>query len=243
VLDLQLSGDADKMVKLNKTEWTNLLEKPQVQTGFEVINGGMMGYAEALAMQAELCIKRQNDQIGNTVVVLEHPAVITLGARKSENKLLATPESLEQRGIQVVQVGRGGGTTAHNPGQAVAYPIIKLNRSLGLGVNEYVRTLEAIGIELLAGLGVEAQRRKGLPGLWIGERKIASIGVQIKKWVTFHGIAINICNDLEIFKLIVPCGLDGVTMTSALAETGRKPEMEAVKKILMGLCEKAFTRG
>jgi lipoate-protein ligase B len=231
------------MVKLNKTEWASLLEKSQVQSGIEVIDGGVMGYAEALAMQTELCVRRQNDQISNTAIILEHPAVITLGARKSENKLLAAPETLEQRGIQVVSVGRGGGTTAHNPGQAVMYPIIKLNRAMGLGVNEYVRTLESIGIELLAGLGVEAQRRKGLPGLWIGGRKIASIGVQIKKWVTFHGIAINICNDLEIFKFIVPCGLDGVVMTSALEETGRKADMAAVKKTLTGLCEKAFTRG
>lgn len=211
----------------------------QVLREIEVTDGGMMRYAEALALQMELCARRQGDLIANTAVILEHPAVITQGARKSENKLLAAPQWLAEKGIEVVQVGRGGGTTAHNPGQAVMYPVIKL-KSLGLGVNEYVRTLEQIGIKLLDGLGVAAERKKGLPGLWVGERKIASIGVQIKKWVTLHGIAINICNDLEIFRYIVPCGLDGVEMTSALKETGQQADMAAVKNELMRLCREAF---
>lgn len=211
----------------------------QVLREIEVTDGGMMRYAEALALQMELCARRQGDLIANTAVILEHPAVITQGARKSENKLLAAPQWLAEKGIEVVQVGRGGGTTAHNPGQAVMYPVIKL-KSLGLGVNEYVRTLEQIGIKLLDGLGVAAERKRGLPGLWVGERKIASIGVQIKKWVTFHGIAINICNDLEIFRYIVPCGLDGVEMTSALKETGQQADMAAVKNELMRLCREAF---
>ncbi len=200
-----------------------------------------MSYADALALQTDLCLQRQADAIPNTVLLVEHPAVITLGARKSENKLLADPAQLTRWGISLVQVGRGGGTTAHNPGQAIMYPVIKL-KTLKLGVSEYVRTLEQIGIELLAGLNVGAERRKGLPGLWIGERKIASIGVQIKKWVTYHGIAINICNDLSIFSRIVPCGLEGVQMTSVLAETGHKADMDAIKQQLKTLCVKHFTK-
>jgi lipoate-protein ligase B len=196
---------------------------------------GLMPYAEVLTLQMELCVSRQADAIANTVLMVEHPAVITLGARKSENKLLADEKALAQAGVQVVTAGRGGGTTAHNPGQLVFYPVLSL-RSLRLGVNEYVRQLEGVGIELLAGLGVRSDRRKGFPGLWVGEKKIASIGVQIKKWVTFHGMAINLNNDLGIFKYIVPCGLDGVTMTSAQAEIGHSVNMAVAKQRLAELC-------
>lgn len=230
--------------KAPKGRHTGLLENmnnAQPHTELTVTDIGLMPYAEALALQADLCVRRQDDAIGNTVLLVEHPAVITLGARKSENKLLAAPLALTRDGIDLVQVGRGGGTTAHNPGQAVMYPIIKL-KTLGLGVSEYVRTLEQIGIELLDGLDVVAERRKGLPGLWIGERKIASIGVQIKKWVTYHGIAINICNDLGIFGRIVPCGLEGVQMTSVLAETGRRADMNDIKHRLTTLCRKHLTK-
>ena len=190
-------------------------------------------------MQLDLCQKRQQDTIGNTVLIVEHPAVITLGARKSENKLLTDEEVIRSEGIELVRVGRGGGTTAHNPGQLVVYPIIKL-KSLGLDVNAYVRSLEQVGIELLGSLGIESDRRKGLPGLWIGEKKIASIGVQLKKWVSFHGMAININNDLSIFEHIVPCGLKDVVITSVEKETGRQADIDAVKKELEGLCRKTF---
>ena len=190
-------------------------------------------------MQLELCEKRQANEIDNTVLIVEHPPVITLGARKSENKLMCSKAALCAKGIDVVQVRRGGGTTAHNPGQVVLYPILRL-KSVGLDVSSYVRTLEQIGIDLLAGLGVESGRRKGLPGLWIGEKKIASIGVQLKKWVSIHGIAININNDLSIFDTIVPCGLNGVEMTSVKKETGKEADMLAVKQDLTHLCMKVF---
>lgn len=217
------------------------MNNAQPHTGPVVTDIGTMPYADALALQTDLCLKRQADLIPNTVLLVEHPAVITLGARKSENKLLADPLCLTRSGIELLQVGRGGGTTAHNPGQAVMYPIIKL-KTLNFGVSEYVRTLEQIGIELLDGLSVRSERRKGLPGLWIGERKIASIGVQIKKWVTYHGIAINICNDLSIFSRIVPCGLEGVQMTSVLAETGQQADMNQIRRRLALLCRKYFTK-
>lgn len=202
---------------------------------------GYMAYGEGLALQQKLCAARQADEIDNTVLIVEHPAVITLGARKSENRLRAEETAITGAGVEVISVGRGGGTTAHNPGQLVFYPVIKL-KSLGLGVAEYVRSLEEIGIELLAGFGVQSERRKGLPGLWIGEKKIASIGVQIKKWVTFHGMAINLNNDLCIFDFIVPCGLEGVEMTSVLAYTGQRVEMAAAKRLLAQLCTKQWTK-
>ena len=194
-----------------------------------------MAYDEALALQMALCAQRQADAIDNTVLIVEHPAVITLGARKSENKLRIDEAAIRAAGIEVVSVGRGGGTTAHNPGQLVFYPIVKL-KSLGLGVNDYIRQLEGIGIDLLGELGVMSERRKGYPGLWVGDKKIASIGVQIKKWVTFHGMAVNLDNDLSIFDPIIPCGLDGVVMTSSRVETGRPVDMAWAKRRLAELC-------
>lgn len=201
---------------------------------------GLAPYGEALALQLDLCAKRHENAIDNTVLLVEHPAVITLGARKTENKLLSSRENLTRQGIDVVDVRRGGGTTAHNPGQIVVYPIIKL-KSLALDINGYVRQLEAIGIDLLEQFGIAAARRKGYPGLWIGERKIGAIGVQLKKWVTLHGMAININNDLGIFANIVPCGIEGVRITSVKNETGTAKSMPDVKQRLTELCVKYFS--
>jgi lipoate-protein ligase B len=203
---------------------------------------GLADYREVLELQLDLWEKRRQGAIPDTVLIVEHPPVITLGARQSANKLLASPEELANRGIDIVQIRRGGGATAHNPGQLVFYPILHLQK-LGLGVSEYIRILEEIGIELLAQLGVNAQRQKGFPGLWVENnrksqivnrklRKVASIGVRVSKSVTYHGMAININNDLGVFDFLVPCGLDGVEMTSVLKETGKKYSMNEVKKIL-----------
>jgi len=166
-------------------------------------------------------------------------SVITLGARQSSNKLLVNRENLAQKHIDVVDVRRGGGTTAHNPGQLVFYPILNLQKT-GLGINEYIRELEAIGEELLKQLDVHSTRRKGAPGLWLGERKIASIGVRVSRSITYHGMAINIQNDLSIFDFIVPCGLDNVEMTSVLKETGKHHSMNLVKQKLSELLTKHF---
>lgn len=196
---------------------------------------GITDYARCLAMQEDLCARRLTDQVPNTVLLTEHKPVITLGARKAENKLLWTPEELAEKGIALCPAGRGGAATAHNPGQIVVYPILKL-KSLGMGLNEYVHTLGRIGIELLEKFGVQAHWKKEAPGLWIENRKIASIGVQARKWVTLHGIAINLYNDLSLFEAIVPCGLKDIMITSVLKETGTAPAMTEAKKILSTLC-------
>jgi len=233
------------------------VEKESKHTLIEIIDCGLADYREILARQHELCEKRRRNEVGDTVLVVEHPAVITLGARRSANRLVAQSEELSSRNIEVVNIRRGGGATAHNPGQLVFYPIVNL-RQLGLGINEYVRKLEQIGIELLASLGVQACRRKAFPGLWVGEqpaskgardatqerqdtRKIASVGVRVSRFITHHGMAINIQNDLSIFELLVPCGLDGVRMTSVLEETGRRHSMDYVKQKLSGLLTKHFS--
>jgi len=223
-----------------------------------IIDCGLAEYREVLARQHELREKRRRDEIPNTVLVVEHPPVITLGTRRSANKLLANRDQLAQRRIDVIEIRRGGGTTAHNPGQVVFYPIVNLGQ-LGLGISEYIRKLEAIGIELLEQLGVHATRRKGLPGLWIehhqspdkqqhttydirdttyairNTRKIASVGVRVSRFVTHHGMAINIRNDLSIFDLLIPCGLDDVQMTSVFKETGKRHSMNNVKDSLSKL--------
>jgi lipoate-protein ligase B len=200
---------------------------------------GLTGYTEILSLQLQLLADRQADTIPNTILLVEHPPVITLGARKSENKLLTDEATLKNKGIELITIGRGGGTTAHNPGQLVIYPIVKL-KSLKLDVPQFVRLVEQLGLELLDTLGVIAHRQKGLPGLWTEKQKIASVGIQIKKWVTMHGIAINICNDLTIFDYIVPCGLENVKMTSAAQQTGKKYNMEEIKKTAAQLCGQLF---
>ncbi len=195
---------------------------------------GLADYREVLSLQQQLNQRRQGGQVGDTVLIVEHPPVITLGARRSANKLLIEFDELTRRGIDVVEIRRGGGATAHNPGQLVFYPILHLQH-LGLGASEYVRTLEAIGIDLLARAGLTAERRKGFPGLWTDGRKIASIGVRVSRFVTYHGMAVNVCNDLDIFDAMVPCGLDGVEMTSVEKETGRPCDIGPIKTELARL--------
>lgn len=201
---------------------------------------GLADYRQILQTQQLLREKRQQNEIPNTVLIVEHPAVITLGARQSSNRLLVNRKDLAQKHIDVVDVRRGGGTTAHNPGQLVFYPILNLQKT-SLGINEYIRELEAIGAELLEQLDVRSTRRKGAPGLWIGEKKIASIGVRVSRSITYHGMAINIHNDLSIFDFIVPCGLDNVKMTSVLKETGKEHPMNHIKQTLAKLLKEHFS--
>jgi lipoate-protein ligase B len=199
-----------------------------MSTNLDIKDCGIIDYSACLDLQLQLLEQRQAEQIGNTVIFAEHPAVITLGARQEKNTLLLPLSNLQRDGINVVEIRRGGGATAHNIGQIVMYPILSL-KQLQLGISDYVRQLEQIGIDLLQKYNVDADRKKGFPGLWIGEEKIASIGVQVKKWITFHGIAINISNDLSIFNKIVPCGLQGVKMTSVLEQTRQAIDMGIVK--------------
>ncbi|MGD0078019.1 MAG: lipoyl synthase [Sedimentisphaerales bacterium] len=200
---------------------------------------GLADYREMLELQQQLVEQRRRGEIGDTVLIVEHPPAITLGVRQSANKLLAERKKLTAKGIDVVEIRRGGGATAHNPGQIVFYPILNL-QELRLGVSEYIRTLEQTGIELLEKLGVKSERRKGFPGLWVNDKKIASIGVRVSRQITHHGMAININNDLGIFDYIVPCGLEGVEMTSVLKETGKKQPMVDVKNHLSQLLTRYF---
>jgi lipoate-protein ligase B len=223
-------------------ESMNTVAKPSENQVLQIVDCGLADYREVLARQQELSEARRAERIGDTVLIVEHPPVITLGARQSANKLLIGREELARRGVDLVEIRRGGGTTAHNPGQLVFYPILHLQQR-HLGVSEYVRTLEAIGIDLLEVLGLVGQQRKAYPGLWVNGRKIASIGVRVSRSVTRHGMALNVTNDLSLFDLMIPCGLDGVEMTSVAQELGRTPEMDAVKAQLIGLLQRHLTGG
>jgi len=210
--------------------------------GIDVRDCGTARYADVLELQHRLRDQRSKAEITDTILLVEHEPVITLGARQSANKLVASDAELAERNIEVVPIRRGGGTTAHNPGQLVFYPIMNL-QEMGLGISEYVRELEAISMELLDRLGVEAGRKKGFPGLWIDGCKIASVGVRVSRFITYHGMAINICNDLSIFELIVPCGLGDVEMTSVAKETGKSVSMDSAKAHLTEILRDHFSEG
>ncbi|MHC4636323.1 MAG: lipoyl synthase [Planctomycetota bacterium] len=211
------------------------------KNGLNIRNCGTADYREILQLQSELHMKRLSDTITNTVLIVEHPDVITFGARNSINLLKVEPEALSERKIDLVETRRGGGVTAHNPGQVVFYPILRL-KDLTIGATEYVRILESIGQELLKQFGIDSINKAGFPGLWVGDRKIASIGVRVSKGVTYHGMAINIQNDLSIFDLIVPCGLEEVEVTSVLKETGQQIPMDLVKEKLAELLVCHFSK-
>lgn len=185
-----------------------------------VVDLGRRGYLETLALQRELRLKRLDGTIPNDILLLvEHDPVYTLGRATRASSLPVAPSLLEARGATVVEIERGGDVTWHGPGQLVGYPIIHLSAHRE-DLHWYLRTLESVLIDALAMLGISAERVAGKTGVWTEGRKIASLGVHVKQWVTLHGFAINVDADLTWFDAIVPCGLDGVTMTSIARELG-----------------------
>jgi lipoate-protein ligase B len=182
---------------------------------------GRREYAEVLELQRSLCRRRMDGEITEDILLLvEHEPVITLGRSTRVPSLLLPRAELERRGIGVFEVERGGDVTYHGPGQLVGYPILDL-RQHREDLHWYLRHLEAALMGALAALGIEAGRNPGLTGVWTRGRKIASIGIHVKQWVTYHGFALNVSTDLSYFDLIVPCGIQGVVMTSVAQELGR----------------------
>lgn len=191
-----------------------------------------MPYLKALAIQQELVADLQAHRQGHTLLLVEHhPAVITMGRRAKPEHLLADRNDLARRGVEVVEVSRGGDITCHGPGQVVAYPIVRLD-DLGLTLRQYVAALESAIMETLAGWGVVATRREGLPGVWVGPAKIAAIGVAVSRWVTWHGLALNVSPQGEPFGWIVPCGLAQTPITSVEQVLGRAVDLTAIKQRL-----------
>ncbi len=179
---------------------------------------GRRPYAEVLELQRDLRRRRIEGEVREDVLLLvEHPPVITLGRGTRPSSLPIAPGDLERRGVEVYEVERGGDVTFHGPGQLVGYPILDL-RGHRQDLHWYLRSLEDVLIQALGGLGIEADRNPGLTGVWTAGRKIASIGIHVKQWVTLHGFALNVTTDLDPFDLIVPCGIRQVVMTSVAAE-------------------------
>src|SRR3954447_12566534 len=190
-----------------------------------VANVGRLPYAAGVALQDWVRGARQAGEIPDTLLLLEHDPVYTKGRRSERADLPMGDDWYRSQGIDVIDTTRGGRVTYHGPGQLVGYPI------MGIGdVIAYLRTLERAVIAALAEEGVEATVRDGLTGIWVGERKIGSIGVHVSRGVTMHGFAVNVDCDLQPFEWIVPCGIDGVRMTSVYVETQRTGEMPCFRK-------------
>jgi lipoyl(octanoyl) transferase len=201
----------------------------------EVRRLGKVPYAEALTMQRALVEDRRAGRIGDVLILLEHPHVLTFGARSetARSHVLVTPERLAELGVELSETGRGGDVTYHGPGQVVGYPILDL-RPDRQDVYRYIRNLEEVMIRVTAAYGVQAARIPDLTGAWVGGEKIGAIGVRVSHWVTSHGFAYNVNTNLEYFQLIVPCGISdhGVTSLSRLLS----------REVSMGEVEDAFVR-
>jgi lipoate-protein ligase B len=186
-----------------------------------VVNLGTVPYEEALELQRALARERISGAIPeDMLLLLEHPPVVTLGRATKAANLVSSAEFLASKGVELFEVERGGDVTFHGPGQLVGYPIIDLKRHK-LDLHWYLRQVEEALIQTLAAYSIPAERNIGFTGVWTNGRKIASIGVHARDWVTWHGFALNVTTDLSYFDLIVPCGIDGVTMTSIEKEIDR----------------------
>jgi lipoyl(octanoyl) transferase len=202
---------------------------------------GVVPYADALALQRALVLERQAGRIGDVLLLLRHPHVLTLGVRGDHAHILAPPATLRARGVEVHEAGRGGDVTYHGPGQLVGYPIVDLKPDR-CDVHRYVRDLEETLIRVAADFGVTAGRLKGLTGVWVGGSKVAAIGVRIARWVTSHGFALNIDPDLEWFRMIVPCGIVDRGVTSLARERGRPIDEQQVEASVVTRFAEVFER-
>jgi lipoate-protein ligase B len=206
-----------------------------------VVGLGRMAYGEALALQRDLAQRRIDRTLDHDLLLLvEHPPVITLGRGSRAEHLVAPREFLDAKGVEVFEVERGGDITLHGPGQLVGYPIYDLTEHRQ-DLHWFLRALEDCLILALAEFGVPGERRVGYTGVWTTGRKIASIGIHVKQWVTWHGFALNVMTDLPLFDLIVPCGIPDVTMTSIQRELGERAPRDlwgrALDAAVLAFCE------
>jgi len=197
---------------------------------------GSMDYQAALELQLDYLEKRINGEINDTLIFLQHTPTITIGRNGNKDNLLISEKILEQKKIKYYEVNRGGDITYHGPGQLVCYPIINL-KDHTKDVHKYLRTLEQIIIDVLLEFDIEARRIDGLTGVFVKHSKIASIGVGIKRWVTFHGLSLNINTDLSYFDFIVPCGLNNNPVTSIKSWNKLQDEID------LSIVEDRFIKG
>ena len=188
-----------------------------------VLRPGLVPYAEGLALQADLVVRRRAGEVTDTLILLEHPHVITMGSSTKMEHVLADESERARLGIELHSAGRGGDVTYHGPGQLVAYPILDLKPDRK-DLHAYLRDLETVLMRVSAAFGVPTDRSESGTGVWTGSGKLAAIGVRVSSgWITSHGIALNVTSDLSYFETIVPCGIADRDVTSLEREVGRAP--------------------
>ena len=203
-----------------------------------VLDLGHRPYQEVWDLQKEMQAKRINTQIEDTLILVEHEPVYTLGKNADENHLLQNRDE----SVDVFQIERGGDITFHGPGQLVGYPILDLS-NYKKSVSWYMRTLEQVTIDVLDEIGIEAKRSEGLTDVWVGDEKIAAQGVRISRWVTMHGFALNVNTDLSFYDGIIPCGIFDHGVTSIEQLLGEKQDMETVKQVVIKKFNQNFIQG
>jgi len=197
-----------------------------------VLNLGLVSYEKAYDLQKKLHKFRREGRIDDLLILLEHEPVVTIGRIGRRDNILVSEEFLQSKEIRVFEIDRGGDVTLHCPGQLVGYPILDL-KFHGENIHRYLRNLEEVIIRLLKVYGVDSERIEDRTGVWVGDKKVASIGVGVKGWVTFHGFALNINPDLSYFSFIRPCGFEGTTVTSLSEILGREVEPAGVRHHLI----------
>lgn len=210
---------------------------PSILNQLTIIDAGLLDYASGLELQQRLSDQRRQDQVGDHLILLEHPPVITLGQSGGWEDLNVPAAALENRGVALFETNRGGRATFHGPGQLVAYPILKLPDE---DLHAYLWKLEEVICRLLTHWGIAAQRVERYPGVWVGSDKIAAVGVAVAGGVTTHGIALNVNTDLDYFKLITPCGIKGRGVTSMQVQLGRPLPLAEVKDSFIQFFSEVF---
>jgi lipoyl(octanoyl) transferase len=197
----------------------------------EVLDLARLSYTDALQVQLEVLQAVQEGRRPNTLIFVEHNPVLTLGANFHEENLLSTPDEYRSRGIEVLPTDRGGDVTYHGPGQLVIYPIFDVSR-LGKDLHKWLRDLEQTMIRCVEIFGLQARRFPPHTGVWIEARKVAAIGIKVKRWVSMHGIALNCANDLSVYDTFVPCGIRDYGVTSLSEELGRTVPISEAKPVV-----------
>jgi lipoate-protein ligase B len=198
----------------------------------DVINLGRTGYKPTWELQKELLALRAQSKLPDCLIVTEHNPVLTMGRGTNSDNLLATPEQLTEKGVELYEIERGGDITFHGPGQTVLYPIVDL-RNRGRDVRQYLRDLERAVVDGLGELGLEAGVKDGLTGIWVDDHKLGAIGVAVSRWITYHGVALNVTTNLDYFKLINPCGITEYPVGSVSQMLGREVSMDEVNRVLI----------
>lgn len=206
-----------------------------------LIDLGRMGYERAWELQERLVARRVSGEIPDVLLFVEHPPVFTIGRSARRNNILVGDDVLERFGIEVVRTNRGGDITYHGPGQLVGYPILMLGEA-ERDIHLHMRRIERMLIEAIAGYGLRGERVEGLTGVWVDGAKVAAIGVAARRWVTYHGFALNVDPDMGHFSMITPCGLVGKPVTSLRMLLGRAPDADDVKRRVADSFSQVFGR-